>query len=58
MEASGSKDLKSLPLRMKDMFHDRDKQPLSEFMNELKRLTEDDKNDFRKWFAEIGLPCA
>lgn len=48
---------KSLPLRMKEVFH-RPGQPLNEFMDELKQLTPQDKDDFRKWFNEAGLPVA
>lgn len=46
---------KSLPMRLKETFHKPD-QKLQDFMAEIKQLTEKDKEDFRRWFNEIGLP--
>lgn len=58
MNANGSepsKDKRALKVRLADTFRTPG-QTMSEFMTEIKALTEKDLADFRGWFEAEGLP--
>lgn len=45
----------ALSLRLAAVYR-KENQTLQDFMEELKALTQQDKEDFRAWFTEAGYP--